>query len=95
MTLRHAKNITSGIVCALEQVDETLVHPLLVDLFDTEGSAYTANEILRYVQTVSSTPIKQDDVLVITKGMGALIFERLGRKAHGPQSRPLARSTLG
>ena len=42
MTLRHAKNITSGTVCALEQVDATLVHPLLVDFFDTEGSAYTA-----------------------------------------------------
>ena len=65
---------TSGIVCALEQVDATLVHPLLVDLFDTEGSAYTANEILRFVQTVSSTPITQDDVLVITKGISTLIF---------------------
>jgi hypothetical protein len=94
MTLRHAKNITSGTVCALEQVDATLVHPLLVDLFDTEGSAYTANEILRYVQTVSSTPIKQDDVLAVTKGMSTLIFnvwaeKLMARKADRLPAAPL------
>lgn len=94
MTLRHAKNITSGIVCALEQVDATLVHPLLVDLFDTEGSAYTANSILRYVQTVSSTLITQDDVLAITKGMSTLIFnvwaeKLMARKADRLPAAPL------
>jgi hypothetical protein len=94
LALRHAKIITSGIVCALERVDETLVHPLLVDLFDTEGSAYTANEILRYVQTVSSTPITQDDVLVITKGMSTLIFnvwaeKLMARKADRLPAAPL------
>jgi hypothetical protein len=94
LALRHAKNITSGTVCALEQVDATLVHPLLVDLFDTEGSAYTANEILRYVQTVSSTPITQDDVLVITKGMSTLIFnvwaeKLMARKADRLPAAPL------
>ena len=94
MTLRHAKNITSGTVCALGQVDATLVHPLLVDLFDTEGSAYTANAILRYVQTVSSTPITQDDVLVITKGMHTLIFnvwaeKLMARKADRLPAAPL------
>jgi hypothetical protein len=94
MTLRHAKIITSGIVCALEQVDATLVHPLLVDLFDTEGSAYTANEILRYVQTVSSTPITQDDVLAVTKAMSTLIFnvwaeKLMGRKADRLPAAPL------
>ena len=94
MTLRHAKNITSGTICALEQVDATLVHPLLVDLFDTEGSAYTANSILRYVQTVSSTPITQDDVLAITKGMITLIFnvwaeKLMARKADRLPAAPL------
>jgi hypothetical protein len=94
MTLRHAKNITSGTVCALEQVDETLVHPLLVDLFDKESSANTANSILRYVQTVSSTPITQDDVLVITKGMSTLIFnvwaeKLMARKADRLPAAPL------
>jgi len=94
MTLRHAKNITSGIVCALQQVDATLVHPLLVDLFDTEGSAYTANSILSYVQTVSSTPIMQDDVLAITKGMSTLIFnvwaeKLMARKADRLPPAPL------
>ena len=94
MTLRHAKNITSGTVCALEQVDAQLVHPLLVDLFDTEGSAVTANAILRYVQTVSSTPITQDDVLVVTKGMSTLIFnvwaeKLMARKADRLPAAPL------
>lgn len=94
MTLRHAKNITSGTVCALEQVDATLVHPLLVDLFDTEGSAYSANSILHYVQTVSSTPITQDDVLAITKGMSTLIFnvwaeKLMARKADRLPTAPL------
>ncbi|MEI6551434.1 MAG: hypothetical protein WCO34_13695, partial [Betaproteobacteria bacterium] len=94
MTLRHAKNITSGTVCALEQVDAPLVHPLLVDLFDSEGSALTANSILRYVQTVSSTPITQDDVLAITKGMSTLIFnvwaeKLLARKADRLPAAPL------
>lgn len=94
MTLRHAKNITSGTVCALEQVDAPLVHPLLVDLFDTEGSAYTANSILRYVQTVSSTPITQDDVLAVTKGMMTLIFnvwaeKLMARKADRLPAAPL------
>lgn len=94
LALRHAKNITSGIVCALEQVDATLVHPLLVDLFDTEGCAYTANSILHYVQTVSSTPITQDDVLVITKGMSTLIFnvwaeKLMARKADRLPAAPL------
>jgi hypothetical protein len=94
MTLRHAKNITSGTVCALEQVEETLVHPLLVDLFDTEGSALTANSILRYVQTVSSTPVTQDDVLAVTKGMSTLIFnvwaeKLMSRKADRLPAAPL------
>ena len=94
MTLRHAKNITSGTACALEQVDATLVHPLLVDLFDSEGCAVTANEILRYVQTVSSTPITQDDVLAVTKGMGTLIFnvwaeKLMARKADRLPAAPL------
>jgi hypothetical protein len=94
MTLRYATTINSGIVRALEQLDATLVHPLLVDLFDTEGSAYTANSILRYVQTVSSTRITQDDVLVITKGMSTLIFnvwaeKLLARKADRLPAAPL------
>jgi len=94
MTLRHAKNITSGTVCALEQVDETLVHPLLVDLFDTEGAANTANSILRYVQTVSSTPITLDDVLVVSRGMSTLIFnvwteKLMARKADRLPAAPL------
>ena len=52
MTLRYATTINSGIVRALEQSDAKLVHPLLINLFDSEGCAVTANEILHYVQTV-------------------------------------------
>ena len=94
MTLRYATSVNSGIVRALEQLDEKLVHPLLINLFDSEGCAVTANEILRYVQTVSSTPITQDDVLVVSKGMNTLIFnvwaeKLLARKADRLPAAPL------
>ena len=94
MTLRYATTVNSGIVRALEQLDAKLLHPLLINLFDSEGCAVTANEILRYVQTVSSTPITQDDVLVVTKGMGTLIFnvwaeKLMSRKADRLPAAPL------
>jgi hypothetical protein len=94
MTLRYATTVNSGIVRALEQLDARLVHPLLINLFDSEGCAVTANEILRYVHTVSSTPITQDDILVITKGMSTLIFnvwaeKLMARKADRLPAAPL------
>ena len=94
MALRYATTVNSGIVRALEQLDAKLLHPLLINLFDSEGCAVTANEILRYVQTVSSTPITQDDVLVITKGMSTLIFnvwaeKLMARKADRLPAAPL------
>lgn len=94
MALRYANSVTSGIVCALARLDVELVHPMLVNLFDTEGCADTANAILRYVQTLSSTPITQDDVLSISKGIDQLIFhvwaQRLiARKADRLPAAPL------
>jgi hypothetical protein len=80
LALRHANTVTSGIVCALERLDAELVHPLLVDLFDTEGCADTANAILRYVQTLSSTPITQEDVLSISRGLKQLFFHEWAEK---------------
>jgi hypothetical protein len=75
LALRHANTVTSGIVCALERLDAALVHPLLIDLFDTEGCADTANAILRFVQTLSSTPITQEDILSVSNGLKQLIFQ--------------------
>ena len=94
MALRYATTVNSGIVRALEQLDAKLLHPLLINLFDSEGCAVTANEILRYVQTISSTPITQDDVLVVTKGMSTLIFnvwaeKLMARKADRLPAAPL------
>jgi hypothetical protein len=94
MALRYATTVNSGIVRALEQLDAKLLHPLLINLFDSEGCAFTANEILRYVQTVSSTPITQDDILAVTKGMSTLIFnvwaeKLMARKADRLPAAPL------
>ena len=94
MTLRYATTVNSGMVRALEQLDAKLLHPLLINLFDSEGCAVTANEILRYVQTISSTPITQDDVLVVSKGMHTLIFnvwaeKLMARKADRLPTAPL------
>lgn len=80
LALRHADNITSGVVCALERLDGELVHPLLVRLFDGEASADTANAILRYAQTLSSTAVTLDDILVISKGLQSLIFREWAEK---------------
>lgn len=80
MALRHAANVTSGVVCALERLDAEFVHPLLVELFDTETCADTANAILRYVQALSSTPVTQEDILIISKGMKDLILHEWAEK---------------
>jgi len=80
LALRHATTVTGGVVCALARLDAELVHPMLIDYFDGEACADTANAILRYVQALSSTPVTQEDILIISKGMKDMIFHEWAEK---------------
>jgi hypothetical protein len=94
LALRHATTVNSDLVTALARLDATLVHPILAPIFDGEANADTANAILRYVETLSSTPIITDDILQVSKGMRCIDFQRwaeklMARKADVLPSGPL------
>lgn len=76
LALRHATTVNSDLVSALARLDGTLVHPIFAQIIDGEAAADTANAILRYVETLSSTPITTDDILQAAKAMRSIDFQR-------------------
>lgn len=94
LALRHASSVNSDLVTALARLDRELVHPILAKLFDGESTADTANAILRYVQSMSSTPITTDDLIQVSKGARSMRFQPwaaklIARKADRLPSGPL------
>lgn len=94
MALRHSTSVHSDLVTALARLDAAFVHPILVKLIDGEATADTANAILRYVETLSSTPITTDDLVNNSKAARSMNFplwtaKLVARKADRLPAGPL------
>lgn len=94
MALRHSTSVHSDLVTALARLDAAFVHPILVKLIDGEATADTANAILRYVETLSSTPITTDDLVNNSKTARSMNFplwaaKLVARKADRLPAGPL------
>ncbi len=80
LALRHAKAVNSGLVTALAQLDGEFVHPNLAHLFAGQSFSNAANSVLRYVQSLSSTPITTGDLIDASKGARSLNLQRWADK---------------
>lgn len=80
LALRHARTVNSGLVTALAQLDGEFIHPNLAHWFAGQSFSNTANAVLRYVQSLSSTPVTTGDLIEASKGARSMNLQKWADK---------------